>query len=510
MTIRTATPGKDRAPATRPVDPARPVAIIVSHGMGQQVPFESLQDVTRALAAEQERILGADARPTVNVEAVKLGEGRSHRARLTLTTPSGDREVHVYECYWAPLAEGQISSWETFWFLVTSGLRGIAQSRLLRLRRFLFGHTREFELQLSIWIQYAGATGVVMALFFLGAAALAHMAGVFIPGLRLPEAIDRRMLQDVYLAFVGIALVVAGIAIALALRALLRARPGHQTPWRAVEPLLWLPTLAGVAIVTAAGVATAFHALGFEAPSLAGRLRDVLVGGPRWIVEQWRLPAWVPWLLVLGVAWRISIVLRQYVGDVAAYVSSHEVNRFHQVRQDILKRCSTLASSVYAHADDGGRFVYDRVIVLGHSLGSVISYDWLNDLLLCDAVGMSKLEVDRRTDALITFGSPLDKIAFLYRTQRGPGSDVREAGSTSAQPLITSYRFRPRTWINIHAGSDWISGSLDYFDDPSDPESRERGVVNLRDAEAFTPFLAHTEYWRNHTLPVILHWVVAQ
>jgi hypothetical protein len=221
------------------------------------------------------------------------------------------------------------------------------------------------------------------------------------------------------------------------------------------------------------------------------------------------LPNLILWLSVVGAAWMASSILRQYVGDVAIYVSSHEVNRFGQTRQEILRRCADLATRVFQRGREGD-WEYDRIVFVGHSLGSVIAYDVLNDLLLNDYTGQTALDVRARTLALLTFGSPLDKIAFLYRTQKGLGSDVREAGASSAQPLISHYGFRPPHWINLYNESDWISGSLDYFDDPAQPAAAGRAIANIRDGEAFIPFLAHTQYWETHPLPMLLHWLIRE
>ncbi|MGA2214415.1 MAG: hypothetical protein ABSH31_14160, partial [Bryobacteraceae bacterium] len=53
-----------------------------------------------------------------------------------------------------------------------------------------------------------------------------------------------------------------------------------------------------------------------------------------------------------------------------------------------------------------------------------------------------------RTRALITFGSPLDKTAFLFRTQSNhPRDEMREELAASVQPLILSYhQFRLLTF----------------------------------------------------------------
>jgi hypothetical protein len=125
----------------------------------------------------------------------------------------------------------------------------------------------------------------------------------------------------------------------------------------------------------------------------------------------------------------------------------------------------------------------------------VIAYDALNAAIANDRWEPAlQMRVVERTRAFITFGSPLDKIAYIFRTQSRDG-DVREALASQVQPLIDEPR-RPR-WINIFSPQDPISGSLDFFDHPSDPALR---VENLVDRQADLPLWAHTQYWTNHTL----------
>jgi hypothetical protein len=153
---------------------------------------------------------------------------------------------------------------------------------------------------------------------------------------------------------------------------------------------------------------------------------------------------------------------------------------------------------------------YDSVVIVGHSLGSVISYDTLNSRINWDQIecGFERRVVPRTTH-LITFGSPLDKTAFLFRTQVSSARNLREALAARVQPLILDYqKFRPLgtfQWINIYAPADIISGQLDYYDasDTADLTDVNR-VTNIVDPEATTPLLAHVQYWESATLH---HWL---
>ena len=75
-----------------------------------------------------------------------------------------------------------------------------------------------------------------------------------------------------------------------------------------------------------------------------------------------------PWLIIL-VGGILSATVRSYVGDAAVYLSPSPPNI--EARQKIRAAGLALLDKVVA----SGR--YDRVIIVGHSLGSVIGYDIL-------------------------------------------------------------------------------------------------------------------------------------
>jgi hypothetical protein len=140
-----------------------------------------------------------------------------------------------------------------------------------------------------------------------------------------------------------------------------------------------------------------------------------------------------------------------------------------------------------------------------HSLGSVLAYDTLNSLINQDQVcGPSqKHRIVERTRALITFGSPLDKTAFLFRLQAKKEEQwIREKLAAAVQPLIVSYNYRPVsfTWVNIWSRMDIISGSLDYYDDRAQAPCPDSCVHNICDRAAWVPFYAHVQYWKGKVL----------
>jgi hypothetical protein len=228
-------------------------------------------------------------------------------------------------------------------------------------------------------------------------------------------------------------------------------------------------------------------------------------------------PSWLPpiadrWMLTalagaLGIFAALRWFVVQSVGDVAAYISAHRASRFAEIRRAIQEAARRVARNVYAaRRGDGGEPQYSHVLIVGHSLGSVIAYDMLGDSINRDlaatAGGGAFLDVVRRTKLLLTLGSPLDKTAFLFRTQKDD-APLREALAAAAQPMIVSYENRPARWINIWSPFDWICGSLDYYDvESSEGEEpggarHPRAVENVRDRAApLDTVRAHLGYWK--------------
>ncbi|MEK6375418.1 MAG: hypothetical protein AABO58_22300 [Acidobacteriota bacterium] len=205
------------------------------------------------------------------------------------------------------------------------------------------------------------------------------------------------------------------------------------------------------------------------------------------VAEPVLLRVWVLWVLLFAVSWFARGFFVQFIGDVAAYVEPHRVDKFNDLRDRIKSCVFETSEAIYRMTDSAGVLRYDRVAIVAHSLGSVIAYDTLNALIRSDHA--SKLEITARTTALITFGSPLDKIAYVFGLQRA--TDTQDALAATVQPLIQDVRHRP-TWINIHSANDIISGGLDYYGGA--------GLTNVPDPDATIPLAAHVEYWENPTL----------
>ena len=190
------------------------------------------------------------------------------------------------------------------------------------------------------------------------------------------------------------------------------------------------------------------------------------------------------WLLAIGVSAVARRFLVAYVGDVAVYIQPQELDRFNRLRERVKECVWTERGAVFLSSER-----YDEVVMVGHSLGSAIAYDTLNRLYREEQLGAVP-GVQARSKLFVTFGSPLDKIAFLFSMQ-GSNREGLDALAASAQPLIAFPTIRPR-WVNMYSNWDIISGGLDFYDKtPGSPHH----VENLSDPDACVWLAAHTEYW---------------
>ena len=226
------------------------------------------------------------------------------------------------------------------------------------------------------------------------------------------------------------------------------------------------------------------------------------------------------WLALIAQAFFMRYFLVEYAGDVAAYISPFKDSKFDSIRTEIQAIGLNVAKVIYGFDGVHGVPHYQRIVVAGHSLGSVLAYDTLNAIINLDLTSPkpgSPRAVERTTQ-LITFGTPLVKTAFLFRNQSNLVADpMREQMAAGFLPVILSYdKFRRRLkWINLWSRMDIISGSLSYYDrptplskDPLPPEEarfQKLHVQNLQDPDASTPLKAHVQYWNGKLLGSVLY-----
>lgn len=465
-----------------------PVAVFVAHGMGQQAPFETLDAIASGLI----ETAGAPVQP-VTARTVRIGEQKLQRLEFTLSRNNGDVTVHVYEGYWAPLTEGQTTLRDVTRFLIAAGFNGIRNS-VKDFRRWMFGEDLNFGKRFETTIQLIAALGVVASLILMNAVIAVVVATYLLnPGASQPWPGPQLLALFNTIIFPYSVYSAGFIATCLgtvALKGAVKA-PRSTWWWRALNGMLMLAFVAWVAATVAAGLAFALAIIGEQLGWIdLLRLELDSKSGHGWL--------WT-WGLLLLVSYWVRDLLVQYMGDVAAYVSPHALDRFNELRQKIKKTVYDAANAVYSADNGHGSYLYDKVVVMGHSLGSVIAYDTLNTLLNEDDLAENRLAVADRTGLFLTFGSPLDKVAFIFA--RVNATVYQRALAASVQPLIQDYaRFRRMRWINLYAPRDIISGKLAFFDNPDISGKGINRIEVEADPDALIPLIAHTEYWKNPTL----------
>lgn len=102
-------------------------AVWIVHGMGQQVPFETLEQLAEGLISAAAHSSPPLPVPPPKFREVRVGATVLQRVELALPRRGADpQEVHLYECYWAPKTEGAVRLADVISFLWDGGTHGLA------------------------------------------------------------------------------------------------------------------------------------------------------------------------------------------------------------------------------------------------------------------------------------------------------------------------------------------------------------------------------------------------
>ncbi|MPR31796.1 hypothetical protein [Salmonirosea aquatica] len=313
-------------------------------------------------------------------------------------------------------------------------------------------------------------------------------------------------------------------------RKLFLRRPGSiPRRLRSIYFSFWLAAITLIATLASTGIAIAAIWKDF----IDGSLLNVSLG-----------------LLASAILAVFNGILVNYLGDAVRYMTPlpRNINERQQIRKAGIQLLRRLHET-----DQNGKNRYDRVVVVGHSLGSVIAYDLLN-LFWCERnTGIPTISPDKmdlaesqatdlmggsistdqyrqgqfafwaaqaprkgswRISDFITLGSPL-AFAELYlaeselafdekKRQREFSTCPPEMEKNNAGQFFFSYPLKSdgqvRTlhhaapfaftrWTNIFFANDFVGGPIEGFGS---------GVENTRLAPqrlAWLPFFSHTRYW---------------
>lgn len=174
-------------------------------------------------------------------------------------------------------------------------------------------------------------------------------------------------------------------------------------------------------------------------------------------------------------------------------------------------------------------YKFERVCWVAHSLGTVISYNVLGDILhRCLEMrkrGEEKAQISEKVEnglaGFITLGSPLDKIAFLYENPRNPhGNDVLRKWPVEYLPggQYDLWKRGEKTggfWQNFLYTSDPVSGWLDAFCLPTKKDESKSAkkvnpinlVKNYHTSGSMPWGIPHIVYWNDKQIlsRIMLH-----
>lgn len=478
------------------------------HGIGRQPPLATLATVAQGWL-RRDRAAGG----TVRADGVLVRlAGRSHSAvRFSGEGVPGDLdEVDVVEFAWQHLVQGQAGPVRVLAWLLATGLAPLDVRMHWRVLR---DAGRSAPAAALVVARQAGIAAalllVVVGLLVALAAALAALSSAGAPALDAARSLRDELADAGLVGASALTLALTSVALALALglgatKELLGSALRRRAHAR--DGIDWAGAYAGeVGAWARAGLVSAL---------LVGA---IAVGALAWTTSTWPTLLAASWRLAtdpdvaLGLASALALgglasALVHYVGDVALYVTSDTSSRLQRTRAAVKAAGAELLGDLLRSGEGvragGGAPRYDAVVVVGHSLGSVIAYDLLNeasrDARAEGGIGMAPL---LKLRGLLTFGSPLDKVAYFFRERVGDDASVHaqllsQRHATKRRPSRRDdgpYALAPYDvplgwlrWVHLHAAVDPISDPLAFYD------VDERHVRPYR-----APWSAHGAYWRD-------------
>lgn len=302
-------------------------AVVVIHGIGEQVPLETLRGFVETVYQRDEDLHQGEAKERILADDPQLGEvnrvwivpddatGSAELRRISTPPNAKGVRTDFFEFYWADIMEGtpveEVFGW----------LRGL----ILRSPFNVPPHLRVWLAWLSLW---------ALTLLFLSVVLF-----IFDPSLALFGTFERlvRVLILAHRHWLGAGLAVVGLAMAG--WRLLANRPPAEVPLTLPAALLVIGLLIAL--------------LPFE------------------VVNNTKL--WAA-AASAGMAAALNGLIAPYAGDIVRYVRA--TPRTVEKRKAVRERGLALLKALHQRTDDGTP-IYQRILVVGHSLGTIIGYDLL-------------------------------------------------------------------------------------------------------------------------------------
>jgi len=323
VTTATSKRASARTAAPRRGEGERPAqakqAVVIIHGMGEQVPLETIGEFVETVYTRDPAFAGAQVEGAENLTSMvpDPATGSAELRRITTHPPQGGKRTDFYEFYYADIMDDNPLDVVTAW-LATLLLR--SPFRLpLRLQVII--------LWLVLWV-------------------LAIVVGVASVIMLVPQAANYVPLVPAMAEFVA--------------------------TWR------WLAGIGGVVLGL---VILLYRVVTMESLGklkLGMPLILLVLGLALWFVPPELLVDARVWagIVTLGVSWLFSTFVGPYFGDVVRFVRAtpRTVERRALVRQRGLDLLDALHDK---KSTDGKTPEYDRIVIVGHSLGTMVAYDLL-------------------------------------------------------------------------------------------------------------------------------------
>lgn len=187
-------------------------------------------------------------------------------------------------------------------------------------------------------------------------------------------------------------------------------------------------------------------------------------------------------------------------GDVVLYTTIDEKSKYYRIRNEILAGAAAKVLGLIERDE------YDEVLLVGHSLGTVIVYDTLARINKQMNVDLTLKNKAIKIKGLVTFGSPLDKIAFFFDEKINREKQPVRYAITSqlhgfkrvnvdTETLACRIQecFSHVKWFNFWSKRDPVSGHLDVY---LDLENIEMDFSKL----TTNPIRTHSLYWESEDM----------
>lgn len=474
-------------------------AVVIVHGIGVQSRDSTRDVLVRALGL-QATVEGPVAEESVGFSAPL--------PPIPIRVVKGDLKADVYEVYWAPLTSHQTTARSVLsWGLATTFLPG--DKKRVPSRKTVLD-----ALQALVWVALAVTfvLGVVSSLARLTSNASACVQ----PGgsVSCPRGYGLESKPS------GESTVGRGITqIGAVGEALWRSRPDAglgDLPLKELSPTHVGEVLTSITLRTAAFFAPLLWVIG----QTLYRAKEIIRGGHRRrqavilladlglfaALAQFVPPVLSAFAVVLVVGYAVLRGARTFIaeslGDVQVYSTTDENSAHYAARQAVLAE----AEKVFGLVHERG---YSEVVVLGHSLGSVVALDALR------AAARRSPEFAARLMTFVTFGAALEKVRYCFSRKAG-GEDDYSSWNIEVYKLLS-----PAAWVNIWYRNDVVANPITTYqiepetpfdliwrDDGTSPrelleKGRQRLVVNIRYPSPLKPW-SHSDYLGDERVLAVL------